>query len=75
LLVPSDGNCGLDLGGFVHIDLNAGIILDLVDVGPSFTEDPSDGTSGDSELCRMIVLLLEIKSLEREPLTCLMFRR
>lgn len=59
LLITPDRDCSLSLIGFVHIDLCTGVVLDLVDFCPSFTKDPSDRTSRNRELDRVVVLLLE----------------
>lgn len=48
---------------FVDIDLCAGVILDLVDSGPSSTEDTSNRTSWNGELRLVVVRLLEFVSL------------
>jgi hypothetical protein len=63
LLGTPDSDRGLGLVGFIHVDLNTGVVLDIVDVGPSLTEDSSDGTGGNREFGRVVVLLLELESL------------
>jgi len=60
LLGTSNGDCSFGLGGFVQIDLGAGVVLDIVDVGPSPAEDPSNGTSGNREFECVVVFLLEL---------------
>lgn len=64
LLISPDSNCGICLKGFVHIDLSTGLVLDLVDFGPSFAKDPGDCTSRDFELDRVVILPFEFQSLE-----------
>lgn len=75
LLSTPDGDRGLYLGGFVHIDLSTGVVLDIVDIGPSFAEDSSNGTSRNRECYRVVVLLLELESLGRYSSTSLLSRR
>jgi hypothetical protein len=40
LLVAPHGDCGFGLRGFVNIDLGTSVVLDLIDSGSSFAEDP-----------------------------------
>ena len=65
LLSASDSDRGLGLVGFVHVNLSAGVVHDIVDIGPSLAEDSSDGTSGNREYDTVVVVLLELKGLGR----------
>lgn len=65
LLGAPDGDCGIAFERFVHVDLGAGVFLDIVDVGSSSAEDASDSAIRDLELDCLVVFPLKLESLRR----------
>jgi hypothetical protein len=66
LLSAADSNLGryVIVTALLNINLSRSIVLDLVNGGSTFAEDASNRTSGYGELDDVVVLFLEIESLQ-----------